>query len=223
MGSEIQNKLQNIENELSHFKVRLLPVTKTFPVEKILQAYEAGYREFGENKVQEVLLKKDQLPSDVQWHIIGHLQTNKVKSLVPFVSLIHSVDSEKLVSEINKQAEKIERQVPCLLQVFISDEETKFGWDPEELKTWVQNKGPEKFPYVQFKGLMGMASNTLDEDQVRSEFRMLRSLFEHFKGEVRFSNFTMEELSMGMSNDFIIACEEGSTIVRMGSAIFGGR
>jgi len=208
---------------LSLFKAKLLPVSKTFPADKILQAYEAGYRDFGENKVQEVLLKKELLPADIRWHIIGHLQTNKVKSIAPFVFLIHSVDSEKLLLEIEKQAAKCGKKVSCLLQVFISDEETKFGWDPEDLRKWVQDKGPERFPNVMIRGLMGMASNTSDLDQVRREFGGLKALFDEFSGHFSFPNFKMEELSMGMSGDFKVACEEGSTMVRMGSAIFGGR
>lgn len=223
MESDVRKNLQLIENALAPFSARLVPVTKTYPVEKILEAYQAGYREFGENKVQEILEKKDQLPVDVKWHLIGHLQTNKVKSIVPFVDTIQSVDSEKLLVEIEKQAAKINRIVPCLLQVYIASEDSKTGWDPMELKSWFAANGPLKFPHVAFRGLMGMASFTSDEEVVRREFRGLKGLFDEFRVFETLPNVEMKELSMGMSGDFRIACEEGSTLVRMGTAIFGSR
>ena len=223
MESDVRKNLQLIESDLSGFSARLLPVSKTFPAERILPAYEAGYKDFGENKVQEIIAKKEELPSDIRWHLIGHLQSNKVKYIAPFIYMIHSVDSEKLLMEINKQAEKCNRLIPCLLQVFIATEESKFGWSPEELLAWYQSDGPSRFPFVSIQGLMGMASNSPDENQVRKEFRSLKALFEQLKAYDSLANSEMKELSMGMSGDFRIACEEGSTLVRMGTAIFGTR
>jgi pyridoxal phosphate enzyme (YggS family) len=220
---DVRKNLQSIENDLAPFHARLLPVSKTFPPEIIQKAYEAGYREFGENKVQELLEKKEALPSDIQWHLIGHLQTNKVKYIASFVHLIHSVDSEKLLAEIDKQAAKAGRVVSVLLQVYIAKEETKFGWDAHELTAWFKENGPSRFPNVRILGLMGMASNSSDLEQVRSEFRSLKNIFDSLKQETSFPNVEMTELSMGMSGDFRIACEEGSTLVRMGSSVFGTR
>lgn len=169
------------------------------------------------------MAKKEELPSDIRWHLIGHLQSNKVKYIAPFIYMIHSVDSEKLLTEINKQAEKCNRVIPCLLQVFIATEGTKFGWSPEELLAWYQTDGPSRFPFISIQGLMGMASNSPHEEQVRKEFRSLKSLFDQLKAYDSLANSKMKELSMGMSGDFRIACEEGSTLVRMGTAVFGTR
>ena len=223
MESDVRKNLQLIESDLSGFSARLLPVSKTFPVERILPAYEAGYKDFGENKVQEIMSKKEELPSDIRWHLIGHLQSNKVKYIAPFIYMIHSVDSEKLLTELNKQAEKCNRVIPCLLQVFIATEETKFGWSAEELLAFYQTDGPSRFPFISIQGLMGMASNSPFEDQVRKEFRSLKTLFDQLKAYDSLPNSKMKELSMGMSGDFRIACEEGSTLVRMGTAVFGTR
>ena len=203
-------------------KARLIAVTKTHPIERIMAAYEGGCRVMGENKVQEMVAKYEALPKDIEWHMIGHLQTNKVKYMAPFVSLIHSVDSFKLLQEINKQAAKVERVQRCLLQVFIAQEETKFGLSEEEVVEILQSPELEKLHNIQIVGLMGMASNTDDDTQIRQEFRRLKGFFEQCK-TLESSRVVMQELSMGMSSDYPIALEEGSTLVRVGSAIFGGR
>jgi len=201
---------------------RLIAVSKTQPHEKIQQAYEAGQRIFGENKVQEMEQKFHALPKDIDWHLIGHLQTNKVKYITPFVSLIHSVDSVKLLEEINKQGKKIDRVVPCLLQVCIANEETKFGLDEKELLDLVAQFSVE-FTHVKIMGLMGMATFTEDQEQIRKEFKKLKKLFDQIKNSPLPSAIEMKELSMGMSSDYIIGMEEGSTLVRIGTAIFGER
>jgi len=191
---------------------RLIAVSKTHPPELIREAYDAGQRVFGENKVQEMVAKYEVLPKDIQWHLIGHLQTNKVKYIAPWVSLIHSVDSSKLAEEIDKQGKKVGRVIPCLLQVHIAEEETKFGFDRNEVLDFVRNA---HLPNIRIEGLMGMATLTDDTDQIRKEFKTLHGLF------VEIGN--MKELSMGMSSDYKIAMEEGSTMVRIGTAIFGKR
>jgi pyridoxal phosphate enzyme (YggS family) len=191
---------------------RLIAVSKTHPPGLIQEAYDAGQRIFGENKVQEMVSKYEVLPKDIQWHLIGHLQTNKVKYIAPWVSLIHSVDSPKLAEEIDKQGKKVGRVIPVLLQVYIAKEETKFGFDKTELLEFLKNK---RLSNISVEGLMGMATNTTNIDQVRSEFKGLHDLF------VEVGN--MKELSMGMSSDYKIAMEEGSTMVRIGTAIFGSR
>lgn len=201
----------------------LVAVTKTQPAEKIQALYETGHRIFGENKVQELLLKHESLPKDIQWHLIGHLQTNKVKFIVPFVALIHSVDSLRLLEEINKQAKKAGRVVPCLLQVHIAREETKYGFSEEELFALLDHPVLTELDHVQLKGLMGMATFTDDQDQVRQEFRYLKKLFDTLKSRRLPPAVDLSELSMGMSGDYSIAIEEGSTMVRIGTAIFGER
>lgn len=205
-----------------HLPVRLVVVSKRQPAESILEAYQAGQRIFGENKVQELTQKQNQLPKDIEWHFIGHLQRNKVKFIAPFISLIHSVDSFSLLEEIDKQAQKWNRQIPCLLQVHIAREETKFGFSEEELLELLNSGKPQKLTHVTVAGLMGMASFTSDEEMVRSEFRQLQQLFDKIKNAA-IPNLTMVELSMGMSGDYKIAIEEGSTLVRIGSSIFGER
>jgi pyridoxal phosphate enzyme (YggS family) len=187
-----------------------------------MEAYSSGHRIFGENKVQELLTKQKTLPQDIEWHLIGHLQTNKVKSVVPFVAMIHAVDSEKLADEINKQAMKAQRVVSCLLQVHIAQEETKFGFDQDELLSFVRGPKLGTYTHVAITGLMGMATLTDNKEQIRSEFRNLRSLFDKVKSE-NISGVSMTELSMGMSSDYKIALEEGSTLVRIGTSIFGER
>ncbi len=223
MQSKVKKNLRELENSLDGYAARLLPVSKTFGPDLILEAYEAGYREFGENRVQEILEKKELLPADIQWHLIGHLQSNKVKYIAGFIALIHSVDSEKLLEEIQKQALKAGRKIPVLLQVHIAQEESKTGWDADELRDWMKGAGPDRFPDVLFKGLMGLATNTPEEAVVRNEFKSLAALKKEFAAGYSFPNVEMEELSMGMSSDYRIALEEGSTMVRMGTAIFGGR
>lgn len=202
---------------------KLVVVTKTQPLEKIMEAYHAGHRQFGENKVQELDQKHDALPNDIEWHLIGHLQTNKVKYIAPFVNLIHSVDSLKLLQEINKQAMKLNRVIDCLLQVHIAKEESKFGLSFDELHTLVSSTDWSSLNNVRVTGLMGMATFTDDAQLIRDEFRSLKSAFDHLKLKSLPANLQMIELSMGMSNDYKIAAEEGSTLVRVGSAIFGQR
>lgn len=201
---------------------RLIAVSKTKPNEMLMEAYEAGQRLFGENKVQELEAKYQALPKDIEWHMIGHLQTNKVKYIAPFVSLIHSVDSIKLLEEINKQGKKINRVIPCLLQVYIAKEETKFGLDETEVLNLV-NQFPAHFTHVSIQGLMGMATLTDDQQQIRNEFKSLKKLFNQLNQQPLPPGISMKELSMGMSSDYILAMQEGSTLVRIGSTIFGER
>ncbi|HCC94435.1 MAG TPA: YggS family pyridoxal phosphate-dependent enzyme [Flavobacteriaceae bacterium] len=213
----IQENLKTIEATIpSH--VTLIAVSKTKPIEDLREAYEAGIRDFGENKIQEMCDKYEVLPKDIRWHMIGHVQTNKVKYMASFVHLIHGVDSLKLLKEINKQAEKNNRVIEVLLQQFIADEETKFGLDQEEILQIMQEE-IQHLPNVRVVGLMGMATFTEDENQIREEFRSLKSNFDSLKNN--FENLTI--LSMGMSGDYQIAIEEGSTMVRIGSSIFGHR
>ena len=220
---DIRNNIRFFQNEFSSKGCKLVAVSKTHPVEMVKEAYDAGQRIFGENKVQELCAKQPQLPNDIEWHLIGHLQTNKVKQIAPFVSLIHSVDSFKLLEEINKQGKKIGRVIPCLLQVFIANEETKFGFDERELIELIELNAIGLLDYVKIVGLMGMATFTNDKDQVRNEFRNLKTLFSKIRKMNLPSNIEIKELSMGMSQDYEIAIEEGSTLVRIGTAIFGSR
>lgn len=200
--------------------VRLLAVSKFHPVEVLQQAYDAGQRAFGESRPQELKAKHEVLPIDIEWVMIGHLQTNKVKYIAPFVSLIESLDSERLAEEINRQAEKCGRRIDCLLEIHVTSEQTKSGWDYDELLSFVQSGGFDRYPNIRLRGVMGMATFTDDEQVVRADFERLaackRQLAEYF-GE----QFDM--LSMGMSDDYPIALEYGSTEVRIGSTIFGAR
>lgn len=218
----INNNIHNLRQKVPA-GCKLVAVSKTQAVDKIMEAYDAGQRLFGENKVQEIVTKSPALPQDIEWHMIGHLQTNKVKSLLPFVTLIHGVDSLRLLSEIDKQAGKLQKVVHCLLQVFIAKEETKFGFDESEVMDLIESGKVEAMKNIRIVGLMGMASFTDDKEQVRSEFRSLKLFFERLKKSNLPSNITMAELSMGMSGDYSIAIEEGSTMVRIGTAIFGSR
>lgn len=219
----IKNNITKFSTLLASRGARLVAVSKTHPVERIQEAYEAGQRIFGENKVQEMTEKQPLLPPDIEWHLIGHLQRNKVKYVAPFVALIHAVDSLRLLEEINKQAEKCGRTIPCLLQVFIASEETKFGMDAEEVRAMISSDSVEKLTHVRIDGLMGMASLTDNQSQVRAEFRSLKNLFDELNRTSLPPNVRMKELSMGMSSDYTIALEEGSTLVRIGTAIFGER
>ena len=219
----IRNNITNFSAQLAMHGARLVAVSKTHPVSSIQEAYDAGQRIFGENKVQEMAEKQPQLPIDIEWHLIGHLQRNKVKYIAPFVSLIHSVDSLRLLEEIDKQAEKFGRTIPCLLQVFIASEETKYGLDLEEARELIFNGHLDRFHHTSIAGLMGMASLTDNKEQIRSEFRKLKILFDQLKVSQLPSNVSMTELSMGMSSDYEIALQEGSTLVRIGTAIFGER
>lgn len=206
---------QEINEELRLSKITLVAVSKTKPVEDILELYDLGHRDFGENYVQELVEKAESLPKDIRWHFIGHLQTNKVKLIVPFVYLIHGLDSVKLLKEINKQAEKQSRVIHCLLQVHIAREETKFGFDENELFSLDISQSEN----AKIDGLMGMASLTDDMNKVRPEFTHLKTLFE----KLQTSNPQLKILSMGMSSDYKIAIEEGSNMVRIGSLLFGER
>ncbi len=216
---------ENIREVLSTLPagVRLVAVSKFHPVEALQEAYDGGQRIFGESKVQEMTTKHEQLPSDIQWHFIGHLQTNKVKYIVPYVALIHGVDSYKLLCEINRQGQRAGRIIPCLLQLHVAQEETKFGFSLDECQQLLDAGEWRTLPYVSIRGLMGMASNTDDMVQVRREFATLGKFFSQVR-EKYFSDRTeFCELSMGMSDDYPIAIEEGSTLVRVGSRIFGQR
>lgn len=219
----------NIKKNIEHFRGLLPPnctliaVSKTQPVEKIVEAYEAGQRVFGENKAQEMTSKFESLPNDIQWHMIGHLQTNKVKYIAPFVHLIHGVDSLRLLQEINKQGSKINRVIHCLLQLHIAEEETKFGFSEEEVLQLIQSNEFASLKHVHVKGLMGMATFTDNSTQIRKEFTRLKSFFDKIKTLQKPDTIEMQELSMGMSNDYTLAVECGSTMVRIGTAIFGER
>ncbi|MBO3700841.1 YggS family pyridoxal phosphate-dependent enzyme [Roseivirga sp. E12] len=219
----IVNNINHYNEQLAPYNTRLIAVSKTKPVEDLLQAYEGGQRDFGENKVQELSAKEEVLPKDIKWHMIGHLQRNKVKYIAPFVHLIHAVDSPKLLAEINKQALKNDRVIACLLQVHIAEEETKFGFDETELMDFLNGDSLKEYNNVKILGLMGMATNTSDKAQVSKEFDQLKSLFNQIKSNFDLENVDMQELSMGMTSDYIEACQAGSTMVRIGSAIFGAR
>ncbi len=219
----IQQNLNSVLADLQGTKARLVAVSKFHPADAIREAYDAGQRMFGENHVQELNGKQPVLPSDIEWHFIGHLQTNKVKYIVPYVKLIHSVDSMKLLAEIDKQAGKIDRVVDCLLQIHVAQEETKFGFFPSELTETLRQGEYKEMKHVRLRGLMCMATNTDDEQRIRSDFRTVRTLFDQTKDEFFNDDDTFNELSMGMSNDYKIAVEEGSTLVRIGSKIFGPR
>ena len=216
---------QNIISIRKHIPahVQLVCVSKFHPDEVLLEAYYAGERVFGESKVQEMCGKQQRLPKDIHWHFIGHLQTNKIKQIVPFVDLIHGVDSFKLLVEINKQAEKQNRKVNCLLQVYIASEATKFGFSPDEMKSLLVSAEWQELKNINIAGLMGMATFTDDKNQIRSEFKSLKDLFDELKNTYFADNTSFKEISMGMSDDYQIAIEEGSTMVRVGSSIFGVR
>ncbi len=215
---------KKVTEELSSKKVSLVAVSKTKSSKEILELYDLGQRDFGENYVQELTDKYEELPKDIRWHYIGHLQSNKVKFIAPFVHLIHSVDSLKLLKEINKQGIKNNRVIDCLLQVHIAREETKFGLDESELDELITNNftTSSNYPNVGVRGLMGMASFTDDVEKVNSEFLLLKSLFEKYSKHTSV-NFQFSILSMGMSADYKIAIEEGSNMVRIGSLLFGER
>ena len=218
----VATNLQQIRKNIPQ-NVQLVCVSKFHPDEAIIAAYNAGERVFGESKVQELTGKFERLPKDIHWHFIGHLQTNKVKYIVPFVELIHGVDSEKLLVEINKQAAKINRKVSCLLQVHIATEESKFGFDENEIIQMFEKHRPEDFEYIRFCGVMGMATFTNNQTQVIKEFSHLKDIFDHLKSAVFHASSDFKEISMGMSDDFLPAIECGSTMVRIGSSIFGSR
>ena len=221
MSSIVEN-LKKIVGSLPE-RVKLVAVSKTKPVEAIKEAYEGGQRVFGENRAQELAEKYEVLPKDIEWHMIGHLQTNKVKYISAFVSLIHGVESLKLLETIDKEGKKHNRVIPCLLQFYVASEETKFGLDIEEAKALLDSEEYKNMKNVQIVGVMGMATNTDDEAQIRREFHHLKVIFDELKASYFVGDPGFKELSMGMSGDYRIAVEEGSTMVRVGSSIFGAR
>lgn len=202
---------------------KLVAVTKTKPPEMILEAYHSGHHIFGENKVQELVQKYEALPKDIEWHFIGHLQSNKVKYIAPFVAMIHGIDSVNVLNKVNKEAIKNNRIIPCLLQFHIAQEPEKFGFTLEEVLELIKSDSLSKLNNVSISGVMGMATFTDDNEQVRNEFRKLKDIFVILKNSYFLYNNAFKEISMGMSDDYPIALEEGSTIVRIGSKIFGSR
>jgi len=220
---DIENKLDQLKQELEPYGCKLIAVSKTKPNELIQEAYENGQRNFGENKAQELVSKYEQLPKDILWHMIGHLQRNKVKYIAPFVHLIHGVDSERLLAAINKEAKKNNRIINCLLQIHIAKESSKFGFDGKELSEFLSSDRINALQNINITGLMGMATNTEDAVQVKNEFEGLKTLSEDIKSNYQIENLNLTELSMGMSGDYKIAMKAGSTMVRIGSTIFGAR
>jgi pyridoxal phosphate enzyme (YggS family) len=220
----IADSILNLKNELAPFNAKLVAVSKTKPVEMILEAIKAGQVDFGENYVQELDVKQKQISAPIQWHFIGHLQTNKVKIIAPYVDLIHGVENVKALEVISRQAFALEREIEVLLQIHIAKEETKFGFDVEEVGKVVSDLFENPLPAVKLCGFMGMATFTNEEQVIRKEFRSLRKLFESVKHEFESKGIAgFDTLSMGMTSDYKIALEEGSTMVRIGSAIFGSR
>lgn len=219
---DIQKNIREVLSTLPE-GVRLVAVSKYHPVEALQKAYDGGQRIFGESKVQEMDMKHGLLPDDIEWHFIGHLQTNKVKYIAPYVSLIHAVDSYRLLAEIDRQGARVGRIVPCLLQLHVAQEETKFGFTPEECLAMLSAGEWRSLEHVSIRGIMGMASNTDDREQVRMEFRMLARFFSQVRENFFSGREEFCELSMGMSEDYPIAVGEGSTLVRVGSCIFGER
>ena len=217
----IKENLHHIKSQLPNH-VTLVAVSKTKPVADLMEAYNAGQRVFGENYVQELVEKHEVLPKDIQWHFIGHLQSRKVKLIAPFVSLIHGVDSLKLLEEINKQATKNNRVIDCLLQVYIADEETKFGLNEREINEIIASKEFKELNNIKIVGLMGMATFTDNKDQIKKEFQNLKTIFNKVS-QLKTENCLLKTISMGMSGDYQLAIECGSTMVRIGSSIFGGR
>jgi len=222
MDKEIQQNLKNVLQDIPS-GIRLVAVSKTKPVELIQQTYDIGQRDFGENKAQEMAKKYQQLPVDIRWHFIGHLQTNKVKYIAPFVSLIHTVDSLKVLLEINNQAMKSNRIIDCLLEFHIAKEESKFGLTKETAIEFLSSDEFRGLENIRICGVMGMATYTTEDDKIRGEFRSLKEYLGFLKREFFLNNPEFKEISMGMSGDYLLAIEEGATIVRVGSKIFGSR
>ncbi|WP_039052809.1 YggS family pyridoxal phosphate-dependent enzyme [Sphingobacterium sp. T2] len=219
----IAANIEEFQKELSPLGVTLVAVSKTKSVEEIQEAYDAGQRIFGENLVQELVEKYEKLPKDIQWHLIGHLQTNKVKYIAPFINMIESVDSLKLLKEINKHALKHDRIIDCLLQVYIASESTKFGLEHVELIELLESEEFASLKNVRIRGLMGIATNTENEKEIKEEFYELKTLFDGIKVSYFRNEETFDTLSMGMSSDYKIAIEQGSNLVRLGSVLFGKR
>ncbi|MGM0479459.1 MAG: YggS family pyridoxal phosphate-dependent enzyme [Bacteroidota bacterium] len=218
----IREKLEKIKSEIPE-DVTLVAVSKTKPNQDIMEAYETGHRIFGENRVQELTKKAEELPDDIQWHMIGHLQSNKVKYIAPFVALIHGVHKQKLLKEINKQAKKVDREIDVLLQFHIAQEDSKFGFDFEEAKEMLESDAMQSYDHVNIRGVMGMATFTDNEEQIEDEFRTLNNYFEVFKSHFFKFKEDFDIISMGMSGDYPIAIQEGSNMIRVGSKIFGER
>jgi len=218
----IKENLERIKATIPEH-VTLVAVSKTKPISDIQEAYDAGHRTFGENYPQELRDKHEALPKDIQWHFIGHLQTNKIKYIIPFVTLIHSIDSANLLEAVNKEAKKHERVADCLLQFHIAQEETKFGLDLEEARQLLESDTFKNMENIRICGVMGMATFTDDEEEVRKEFQHLKAIFDTLKQDYFASQPQFKEISMGMSEDYPIAIEEGATLVRIGSKIFGPR
>jgi pyridoxal phosphate enzyme (YggS family) len=220
---DIKANLEQVKKSFQNPNCKLVAVSKTKPLADLHAAYAAGIRDFGENKVQEIQTKQPEMPADTRWHMIGHLQSNKIKYIAPFIHLIHGVDSFKLLVEIDKQGKKIDRPIPVLLQIHIATEESKFGFDRDELEVLLSSPEFNNLTHVQIQGLMGMASFTENQEQIRTEFRGLKQLYEDLKKRALPSFVNLQVLSMGMSGDYQIAQKEGITIVRIGSSIFGAR
>jgi pyridoxal phosphate enzyme (YggS family) len=218
----ITNNLLQIKSQLPN-QVALVAVSKTKPVTDLMEAYNAGQRIFGENKIQEMSEKWEQMPKDIQWHMIGHVQTNKVKFMAEYVNLIHGVDSLKLLEEINKQAQKHHRIIDCLLQVYIAEEESKFGFDEQDLNEILNSEEFKQLKNIKIVGLMGMATFTEHQNQIKKEFQNLKRIFDKLQNQPTTYNLQPTTLSMGMSGDYKLAIESGSTVVRIGSSIFGTR
>ena len=221
-GMEISENLHAVRSKLPA-GVTLVAVSKTKPDEMIMEAYRAGHRDFGENKVQDLAAKQERLPEDIRWHMIGHLQSNKVKYLAPFVHMIHGVDSLRLLGVINREAARHDRVIDCLLQLHIAEEETKFGLSREEAIVLLQSEGYREMMNIRVRGVMGMATYTDDQEQIRGEFQNLNRIFEEMKASFFGGQEYFDQRSIGMSGDYRIAVEEGSTMVRIGSLIFGAR
>jgi pyridoxal phosphate enzyme (YggS family) len=219
---DIAENIEKIKSTLPE-GVKLIAVSKTKPNEAILEAYQTGHRMFGENKAQELIRKQPELPADIEWHFIGHLQSNKAKYIAPFVSMIHSIDSFKILKTVNKEARKNDRVIPCLLQFHIAEEESKYGLSEAEAREILESDAYKNMENVSIAGVMGMATFTDDSEMVRSEFRKLKSIFDNLKNSYFAEQPEFKEISMGMSDDYPLALEEGSTIVRVGSKIFGAR
>lgn len=219
----MQERLKKLSEELKSHDCTLIAVSKTKPAELVMEVYDAGQRDFGENKVQELVAKHEILPNDIRWHMIGHLQRNKVKFIAPFVHLIHGIDSEKLLQEVNKQAAKHSRTISCLLQIHIAEETSKFGFDNNEVIELLKSRRMKDYSNVQIQGMMGMATFTNNDDQVQREFRSLKALYNEAQSNYPQPNIEMTTLSMGMSGDYRIALAEGSNMVRIGTTIFGER
>ncbi|TWR26127.1 YggS family pyridoxal phosphate-dependent enzyme [Mucilaginibacter achroorhodeus] len=219
----IADNIRNLKKETEQIGVTLLAVSKTKPITDIQEAYDAGQRLFGENIIQELVEKQPQLPADIEWHIIGHLQTNKVKYIAPFISMIQSVDSIKLIQEINKHAARANRVIDCLLQVYIADEETKFGLGFDEAIEMLRSEEFAALKNIRIRGLMGIATNTDNEKQIKEEYYELKTFFDGIKTSFFRKDDTFDTVSMGMSSDYKLAIEQGSNMVRLGSTIFGNR